>query len=403
MPKQKRKHWRSVEGRLRIAAPHIPPFKAWLRGKGYSPATIEELVRLLACWCDWAAAAGFALDTMAAGFDASTSVFKGGRTQRAQRSAAALFLSYLREEGVLAPAPALPAQSDRWPLLAAFRSFMRDQRGLLESTLDRYEPTLVRFLNALGADPAAYTAQAVRRFVLERARLVGRARAQGIAVETRAFLRFLAATGRCSGGLVHAVPGFACWKLATTPRFLEPEDVDRVIAACEGEDRLRDKALVLLLVRLGLRASEVANLELSHIDWQNARLSVVGKARREERLPLTQEVGDALIAYIERARPRHASTRVFLTNIAPIKPITRATIKCVVRRALARAGVESACRGAHVLRHSAATGMLRRGVSLAGVGAVMRHRSPAMTLHYAKVDFALLSEVAQPWVGRLPC
>ena len=110
-----------------------------------------------------------------------------------------------------------------------------------------------------------------------------------------------------------------------------------------------------------------------------------------------------MIAYIERARPRLPTPRVFITEAAPVRPLTRIAIKCIVRRTLLRAGIKSAHQGAHVLRHSAATAMLRHGVSLTGVGAVLRHRSPAMTMHYAKVDFALLSEIAQPWIGRLPC
>jgi site-specific recombinase XerD len=109
------------------------------------------------------------------------------------------------------------------------------------------------------------------------------------------------------------------------------------------------------------------------------------------------------LAYIERARPRIATTRVFLTDIAPIRPLSRIAVKCIVRRALDRAGIESIHRGAHVLRHSAATAMLRNGASLAGVGAVLRHRSPSTTALYAKVDIGLLSEIAQPWGGRLPC
>jgi site-specific recombinase XerD len=131
----------------------------------------------------------------------------------------------------------------------------------------------------------------------------------------------------------------------------------------------------------------------------------MGKVRREEWLPLPQEVGDAILAYIERARPRIATTRVFLTDIAPIRPLSRIAVKCIVRRALDRAGIESIHRGAHVLRHSAATAMLRSGASLAGVGvgAVLRHRSPSTTALYAKVDIGLLSEIAQPWGGRLPC
>lgn len=154
---------------------------------------------------------------------------------------------------------------------------------------------------------------------------------------------------------------------------------------------------------MGLRASEVANLTFSDIDWVNSRIKLVGKVRREEHLPLTQDIGDAILAYIERARPRLGTARVFLTDIAPIRPIGRIAVKCIVKRALDRAEIKSVHRGAHLLRHSAATAMLRSGASLSGVGAVLRHRSPSVTALYAKVDMGLLSEIAQPWGGRLPC
>ncbi len=274
---------------------------------------------------------------------------------------------------------------------------MRGQRGVTDSTLDTYQTSLVDLLKILGDDPKAFTAQAVRAFVLERAKPHSRGRAKTIATSTRAFLRYLVATGQCPTGRDYAVPRFANWQLTSVPRFLVAEDVARVVAACEGESRLRDRAIVLLLARLGLRASEAANLELTHIDWKNGRIAIVGKSRREE------EVGDAIIAYIEQARPRLPTSRLFSSDLAPIRPLTRVAVRCIVRRALLRAGIKSAHRGAHVLRHSAATAMLRQGISLSGVGAVLRHRSPAMTQHYAKVDFGLLSEVAQPWAGRLPC
>jgi integrase/recombinase XerD len=280
---------------------------------------------------------------------------------------------------------------------------MRNQRGVTASTLDTYQTTLVDLLKALGDDPKAFTAQAVRTFVLERARPHSRGRAKTIATSTRAFLRFLVATGRCPAGRDYAVPRFANWQLASIPRFLAADDIERTIAACEGESRLRDRAIVLLLARLGLRASEVAGLKLTDIDWKNGRLAIAGKSRREEWLPLTQEVGDAIIAYIEQVRPRLPTSRLFFTEFAPIRPLTRTTVRCIVHRTLLRAGIMSVHRGAHVLRHSAASAMLRQGVSLSGVSTVLRHRSPAMTQHYAKVDFGLLSEVAQPWVGRLPC
>lgn len=403
MAKYKRKKPQNVADRLSWLTPHVEGFKAWLGQNGYSPATITELTRLLACWAEWVRNAGFDIDSVEAGVTASAEIFRGGKTVRAPQGAAALFIYYLRQTGILASQMPSPRPEETWPILAAFRSWMREQRGVADSTLDTYQTTLTDLLTALSDDPAAYTAMAVRDFVLERARPHGRGRAQCIAVATRAFLRYLVADGRLPAGRDHAVPSFASWQLATTPRFLSDPDLARVLAACDGADRLRDRAIILLLARFGLRASEAAHLSFAQIDWADGRLTVAGKARREERLPLTQEVGDAIIAYIERARPRIATTRVFLTDVAPVIPLSRFAVKCIVRRALNRAAVDSPHRGAHVLRHSAATAMLRHGVSLAGVGAVLRHRSPSMTALYAKVDIALLSEIAQPWGGRLPC
>nr|WP_152714223.1 tyrosine-type recombinase/integrase [Microvirga tunisiensis] len=382
--------------------PHVDHFKDWLAEQDYSPATITEVVRLLALWGDWVRAAGFEIETLDAGFAASASVFRGGKTARAPQGAAALFIAYLRETNVLPPVQP-PSLEETWPTLAAFRRWMREQRGIKDSTLDTYQTILVDLLAWLGTDPTAYTAAAIRGFVLARAKPHGRGRAQGIAVATRAYLRYLVAIGQCPVGREHAVPSFASWQLATTPRFLEQTDLDRLLAACDGEHRLRDRAVILLLARLGLRASEVANLTFDQIDWVTGRITVAGKVRREERLPLTQEIGDAILAYIERARPRIATTRVFLTDTAPVRPLSRIAVKCIVHRALDRAEIKSPHRGAHVLRHSAATAMLRHGATLAGVGAVLRHRSPSVTALYAKVDIGLLSQIAQPWGGRLPC
>lgn len=402
MTNHERRHRPSVDVRISWLQPHADSFKDWLAQQNYTPATITEVVRLLSVWSDWARGAGFVVETLAAGLSASASVFQGSKTARAPQGAATLFIAHLRERSIL-PLDRHPSLEETWPALTAFRRWMREQRGIKDSTLDTYQSTLVDLLASLGTDPTAYTAAAIRSFVLERARPHGRGRAQGIAVATRAYLKYLVATGQCPVGRQHAVPSFANWQLATTPRFLGQADIDRLLAACDGEDRLRDRAIILLLARLGLRASEVANLVFDEIDWGTGRISLAGKARREERLPLTQEIGDAVIAYIERARPRVKAARVFLTSAAPVRPLSRIAVKCTVRRALDRAGVKSVHRGAHVLRHSAATTMLRNGVSLTGVGAVLRHRSPSVTALYAKVDIGLLLEIVQPWGGRLPC
>jgi integrase len=176
--------------------------------------------------------------------------------------------------------------------------------------------------------------------------------------------------------------------------------VDRLIVACDGSStkRLRDRAIMLMLVRLGFRAGDVTQLRLSDIEWQNGTLRVMGKGRYEVRLPLPQDVGEAILRYLECRPPVDHSDRVFLRHIAPFKPfITGDCVSSVVRGAMQRAGVVAPAKGAHLLRHTAATEMLRHGVPLDQIGLVLRHRSIDMTAYYAKVDVALLRQVAQPW------
>jgi integrase/recombinase XerD len=281
---------------------------------------------------------------------------------------------------------------------------MRAHRGLTETTLDVYQGILVGLLDALGDDARAYSAEALRTFVFNRARPHGIERAKSIVVAVRSFMRFLGATGRCPSGMEDAIPGFASWQLSSVPRFLAADDVQRVIDSCTGYIfERRDRAVILLLARLALRASEVAQLKFSDIDWSEGGISVCGKGRRQESLPLPQEVGDAILCYVNEGRPSLQVPEVFTTVLAPYHALTRAAVTHIVRAALRRAGIKAPINGAHVLRHSAATAMLRQGVSLAGVGAVLRHRSPMTTTHYAKVDFGLLSEIAQPWPEVSSC
>ena len=393
-----------VADRLRWLAPHIDGFKTWLAQRGYTAVTIVEIVRLLSCWAEWARAAGFEFTTIEEGLTASAGRYRGGRTARAPCGAAKLFIFWLRAEGVLPPPWMPPSPSETWPLLGEFRRWIHEHRDVADSTLDNWQYDIVALLRTLGDDPSAYTAVAIRRFVRRRAKRFCASRAKTIGVATRAFLRFLIARGQCPVGRDQAVPSFANWQLAGLPRYLPAEDVERVIVACGGERRLRDRAIVLLLGRLGMRAGEVANLKIADIDWRNGRLAIrSSKSKRAEWLPLTQEVGDAIIVYLKHARPRHRSEYLFLTEFAPIRSTTRITVKCIVKRAILRAGVKSPNNGAHVLRHSAATAMLRHGVSLDGVRAVLRHTSTQITMHYAKVDIGLLAEIAQPRLGSASC
>lgn len=181
-------------------------------------------------------------------------------------------------------------------------------------------------------------------------------------------------------------------------------DAALVIASCDVETPagIRDRAILLLLTRLGLRAGDILAMRFDDIDWTEGTLRVCGKSRREVCLPLPQDVGDALLDYLHRARPKVGYDRIFLRVFAPYRPVR--AISTVVRLGLERAGITDApSRGARLLRHSAATGMLRAGATLDAVGVVLRHRSTDTTMHYAKVDIAMLRPIAQPWLGDFPC
>jgi len=223
----------------------------------------------------------------------------------------------------------------------------------------------------------------------------------------RGYLRFLIARGECKPWLDQAVPVFAHWQLSSLPRYLTDTDIERVIVACKTETPhgIRDKAILLLLARLGLRGGDILAMRLSDIEWKQASLRVRGKGRREVRLPLPQDAGDALLVYLDQVRPLAESDRVFLRLHAPFGPFARSSaVSLIVQRALERAGITNApSRGANLLRHSAATSLLRAGASLDAVGAVLRHRSSNTTAHYAKVDVEMLREIAQPWPGGASC
>ena len=281
----------------------------------------------------------------------------------------------------------------------AYGAWMRDRRGLAATTIAHALPVVQALLGSVGDDPAGLDAAGVRRFVLAYIRQHAPASAGRVTTTVRCFLRWLIAQGRCAADLHEAVPKMPMWQLATLPRYLPDADVERIVEACDRPSAVarRDRAMLLLLARLGLRAGDVVALRLGDIEWKLGRLCVVGKGRRETWLPLPQDAGDAILGYLEAERPASAIDHVFLTARTPIRPIRSSGLRDVVGRAIERAGVQAPSRGTHLLRHSLATRLLREGATLDMIGAVLRHRDVNTTAIYAKVDVGLLGQVAQPW------
>jgi site-specific recombinase XerD len=216
-------------------------------------------------------------------------------------------------------------------------------------------------------------------------------------------LRFLAITGRCPPELVDAPPTIARWRLSSLPAFISQEDVQRILDAPDTSTHtgLRDRAMLLLMARLGLRASDVAAMRLVDIDWHGATITVTGKGRRESKLPLPQDVGDAILAWLSDGRPDSDDDHVFLTVRAPFRALNHSTPSAVAARTAARAEVALPRAGSHVLRHSAATGLLAEGMSLPAIGVLLRHASLDTTGIYAKVDQGLLGGIARPWPAEV--
>lgn len=316
------------------------------------------------------------------------------------------FLSYLRSIGVAETAPPVEQPTLGSKEADAYCAWLRQNRGLVERTLRAYRRVVVALVNRLGDDASRYTAESLRTAVRERIGGTGTSNAQQTVQVTRQYLRYLAVLGRCSPHLADALPTVAAWKLTRLPRHLSAADVERLIESCDVTKLagLRDRAILLLLARLGLRASDIMDLRLQDIDWSEASFRVRGKSRHESLLPLPQDVGDAVLAYVEHGRPCVDFDHVFITLAAPRHPITNnSSVAGIVDRALARAGVSAPSRGAHLLRYSAATTMLRSGATLSDIGRVLRHRSIETTAHYARVDADLLRQVAQPWPEAATC
>jgi site-specific recombinase XerD len=322
-----------------------------------------------------------------------------------QLTGARLFLKHLRACGVI-NGPLVHFASEP-ALLVAFRRWMHEQRGTCDATLDNYDRAIRDLLKSLGENPQRFDARGIRQCFLNYSAGKGPVPVKHGATALRMFVRFLTAEGQCSPGLEAAVPLVPHWRLSSLPRYLQAEEVERIVASCDQstEAGSRDRAILLLLARLGLRAGDIVQLRLDDINWKSAWVHVCGKSRRQTRLPLSQEVGDALVAYLQKDRPQTDSDRVFVCCRAPFRPFaSHHAVSAIVDQAMRRAGVTPPGRGAaHLLRHSVATSLLRQGVSLQDIATTLRHRSIRTTQIYAKVDVSMLERIAQPWPEVQPC
>jgi len=377
-------------------APYAAGFAEWLACQGYAPSTVGHQLRLVARLSRWLAEEGVrpAALSEAVALRFAQSVQVTGRARPTARAVGPV-LGYLRGVGaVLLPEP--PCQeSPRQRLLAAYERYLARDRSLSPATVTKYLHIATVFLGGL-PEPfdealAGLSADQVIGFVCGKG-----SGAKSMAGGLRALLRYLY-LGNVDRQLAGAVPPIAAWRLSGLPARLDAAAVAAVLAACDRAtvSGCRDYAVLILLARLGLRAHEVAGLELDDIRWRAGTVVLRRKGGRSEELPLPADAGQALAGYL-LIRPAVSGSRaVFISSVAPRRPLTRSAVTLLAHRHCAAAGIASG--GAHRLRHTLASDLLAAGASLAEIGLVLGHRSPFVTSIYAKVDRAALAQLARPW------
>lgn len=385
--------------------PYVEGYREWLTQWGYTSHTVRQMLKDLGQvgqWMSREALVTSQLDENAmTAF--STTCQSNGRRRRLGARAMVPLLMFLRELGVTPPGhrTATPLTA----LLDEYRRWMVQERGLAPTTILRYENTARRFLQQQAVidgvlQPAHLTGVDVNAFLLREFGRVSAGSAKGRVAELRSVLRFLYLQGLTPLQLGTAVPPVGGWRLAALPPpTMSVADVQKLLDSCDRDTVVgaRDFAIIMLVARLGLRSVEVARLELQDVDWRAGELIVRGKARRQDRLPLPTEVGEALVAYLAWDRMPVDARRLFLTCRAPRGPIRADLVNDVVERACLRAGLPRV--GPHRLRHALAAELLRQGAGLLAISQVLRHQDLATTARYAKVDLVTLRLVAQPWPG----
>jgi integrase/recombinase XerD len=388
-----------VEG---VLATYASGFRVWLVERGYRPATVEDQVWLMAHLSRWLGEHGMEPSAFT---DEATERFQRARRGRYSHltgsRALRPLLGYLRGLG-LVPEPAR-ADTPGDGLLAEYRDYLVRERGLVAGSVHHRERVARTFLAEL-AEPIDVALRElepadVTGFVVAQCRWGRRgvAAAKTLTSGLRALLVFLHVAGYVREPLTVAVPSVAGWRLSSLPRGLEHEHVAALLGCCDRVTVVgrRDFAIISLLSRLGLRACEVAALRLDDIDWRGGELTVRGKGRQTDRLPLPHDVGQALAEHVLGWPREKASREVFLRTLAPHGAMSAKAIDAAVRRACDRAGVERV--GTHRLRHTVATELLGAGAPLTEIAPVLRHTNLSTTAIYAKVDRTTLRTLTRPW------
>jgi site-specific recombinase XerD len=391
-------------------AKHLEGFTSHLLREGYSDGSFYKKSLLIRALNRWLIQHNLSLENIdEARLQQFLSDRQGrlsGGVRRREANIGQQLLRYLRSLGSIpAPAPIVD-RTALGKLMRDFERFLRSERGLSPATITGYQRCVRRFLAGRFRGRALnlqhLRARDLDRFILREARRLSPISAKAMLVALRCFLRYALQRGWIKADLAMSVPKVASWRYSHLPKSLTPDQVERLLASCDygTPDGLRNHAILLLLARLGLRAKEVSTLRLEDLDWDHGEIVVRTKMCRIHHLPLTKEIGSALARYLRHGRPHCPLRTVFVRQRPPWSALSSSGVGQIVRRALRCAGLKPERTGAHLLRHSLATNMLRKGASLHEIGQMLGHECPTTTQIYAKVDIKALRTIAMPWMGR---
>jgi len=383
--------------------PMIEGYRAWLTTRGYSPGTVIHLLAMAGALGRWMNTRDIAVGDLNRAVVADFCSARRASGMRWVPGARGLdsLLEFLGQQGALAVP--VPAGGPVEALVQCYRRWLVGERGLAEATVERYVKLARLFLTqrSIGSVHCVenLTGTDIVEFLLRESERLSVGSVKGRVAELRSLLKFLYLHGLTPRPLTTVVPPVAGWRDTGVPKAIPAADVQLLLDSCDRSDPVgvRDFAMLMLVARLGLRSVEVARLELGDIDWRAGQIILRGKASRQEGMPLPVDVGQALSAYLTQARRSTRIRPVFLAAKAPMRPIPPGLVSDVTHRACDRAGLPRI--GAHRLRHSLATEMLRRGATIVQVSQLLRHRDLATTAIYAKVDDTALQTVARPWPG----
>ena len=388
--------------RSSLLSDHVDAFAAQLIERGHPIPEVRRKLNVVPHLSRWMKKRGIVLAGLG---EPQIQQFLAYRQRRgcfgilqSQRVALSLLVEEFRAKGIIPDAPAPESSVPKIDALVhIFTNYLKDQRGLQPGTYEYYAKYARIFIvHCFGVSSVSFsnlTGKRIQDFILLQSRSQGAKSCQKITTALKSFLKFLFLYGKTESDLAIFVPTVSNRRNTHIPCFLSPVEVQKVLNSCNLKSSMgrRDYAILLLLARFGLRSGEVRNLTLEDISWDSGEITIRGKSRRENRFPLPQDVGGAIVQYLKTDRPSCSSRNLFICTRAPYRGLSNASsLGIIVTRALKRSGLNPPQKGAHLLRHSAATQILRGGASLNDVGEILRHRQINTSAIYAKVDLPRL-------------